>query len=153
MNGKPHMKVFIFVISLLTFGLADANDIRDIEQFDLGQYQGKVVYLDFWASWCKPCQKSFPWMNALMKKYPADRFEVITINLDADARDMNTFLAHVPAEFTIYHDPSGRIAEQFKLPGMPTSFIIDPQGKAVSKHIGFFQSKIDTIESEIEALL
>jgi thiol-disulfide isomerase/thioredoxin len=147
------MKALLLFLSLLTTTLAQAGDIRNIEQFDLNYYKGKVVYLDFWASWCKPCQKSFPWMNALMKKYPADQFQVVTINLDADAKDMKTFLEHVPADFTVFHDPSGQVAERFKLPGMPTSFIIDKNGKASSKHIGFFQSKIQEIEAEIEALL
>jgi thiol-disulfide isomerase/thioredoxin len=147
------MKTFILILTLLLPGLVHASDIRDIKDFDLGQYQGKVVYLDFWASWCKPCQKSFPWMNDLMNKYPADKFQVVTINLDSNEQDMKTFLEHVPAHFTVFHDPSGQVAEKFKLPGMPTSFIIDQNGTAVKKHIGFFQSKIDVIESEIEALL
>jgi len=149
--------ILSFTLLLLAFALpADAGDppdIRSIDQFSLEQYKGKVVYLDFWASWCKPCQKSFPWMNALKKKFPADRFEVVTINLDSEQEPMMKFLDHVPADFTIYHDASGRTAEAFKLPGMPTSYIIDRNGKPVSRHIGFYSDKTREIEAEIEKLL
>jgi thiol-disulfide isomerase/thioredoxin len=149
------MKKFIgFIFLLITgTGLVHANDIKDINDFSLQQYEGKVIYLDFWASWCKPCQKSFPWMNGLQLKYPATDFQVVTINLDKKADDMHQFLKQVPASFTIYHDPTGTMAEKFKLPGMPTSFIIDKNGKAIKKHIGFFKDKIPIMEAEIESLL
>ncbi len=148
----PALLLLLAAVSLPARAEA-AADIRDIEQFDLEQYRGKVVYLDFWASWCKPCQKSFPWMNALHEKYPKDRFEVVTINLDASREPMMRFLEHIPASFAIYHDASGKIAEAFKLPGMPTSYIIDKNGKPVSRHIGFYSDKTRDIEAEIEKLL
>ena len=128
-------------------------EIYDIGEFDLERYQGRVVYLDFWASWCKPCRKSFPWMNALLDKYPADAFTVVTINLDADSEAMHRFLEQVPAAFDVYHDPSGKLAEKFELQGMPTSYLIDADGKAVSRHIGFYSDKTGEYEAEIEALL
>lgn len=144
----------LFTLFALCFSLsAQAAEIKDIAEFNLQQYQGKVVYLDFWASWCKPCQKSFPWMNQLQKKYPADKFQVVTINLDQKTEDMQRFLDQVPAEFTIYQDPAGTLAEQFQLPAMPTSYLIDKNGKAVSKHIGFYSDKTIAMEAEIEALL
>ena len=128
-------------------------EIYDISQLDLKSHLGKVVYLDFWASWCKPCQRSFPWMNALLSKYPAESFTVITVNLDAESEAMHQFLDKVPADFDIYHDPSGRIAEQFKIEGMPTSYLIDSSGKVVKKHIGFYTRHIEKYEREIEELL
>ncbi len=142
----------ILLLILLTISPAQA-EIFDIKQLDLKNYQGKVVYLDFWASWCKPCQKSFPWMNGLLRKYPEDSFTVVTINLDAESEAMFHFLDMVPAEFDIYHDPSGRIAEQFEVEGMPTSYLIDASGKMVKKHIGFYTKKVEKYESEIEELL
>ena len=147
------MKTVLAVLMSLMLSSVYAGEVRDIKEFNLAQYQGKVIYLDFWASWCKPCQKSFPWMNSLQKKYPADKFEVVTINLDARNADMIEFLKHVPAEFTVYHDPSGSVAEKFQLPGMPTSFIIDKDGKPVKKHVGFFSDKVPQMEAEIEAQL
>ncbi len=156
MNARIRPRSILFLFVLLTASTVQAQpeaDIRDISQFNLEQYRGKVVYLDFWASWCKPCKKSFPWMNRLKQKFPSDRFEVVTINLDSKREPMLKFLEHVPAEFTVYHDGSGKIAEKFKLPGMPTSFIIDRNGKPVSRHIGFYSDKTDDIEHEIGKLL
>ena len=128
-------------------------EIYDIGQLDLKSYHGKVVYLDFWASWCKPCRKSFPWMNQLLSRYPADRFTVITVNLDAESESMHAFLQKVPAQFDIFHDPSGGIAEQFQLEGMPTSYLIDRSGKVVRKHVGFREKDVEKYENEIEELL
>jgi len=128
-------------------------EIYDIEQLDLGNYRGKVVYLDFWASWCKPCRKSFPWMNRLLLKYPAEKFTVVTVNLDAETDAMHRFLSRYQANFDIFHDPGGRIAEEFEIEGMPTSYLIDASGKLVTKHVGFFTKSIQKYETEIEDLL
>ena len=145
------MKKYLLLI-LLVVSPARA-EIYDIKQLDLESYRGKVVYLDFWASWCKPCQKSFPWMNALLDKYPSDAFTVVTINLDAESEAMHRFLGKVPARFDIYHDPSGAIGDQFQLEGMPTSYLIDASGKVVKKHVGFYEKKVLQYEREIEELL
>jgi len=142
----------ILLLLLLTSTPVNA-EIYDISQLDLKIHQGKVVYLDFWASWCKPCRRSFPWMNSLLTKYPADSFTIVTINLDAETEAMHHFLAKVKADFDIYHDPSGQIAEQFELEGMPTSYLIDSSGKVVTKHIGFYTSNVEKYEREIEELL
>ena len=142
----------ILLLLLLTVSPVKA-EIYNINQLDLKDHQGKVVYLDFWASWCKPCQKSFPWMNNLMAKYPAENFTVITVNLDAESEAMHQFLGKVKADFDIYHDPSGQIAEQFKIEGMPTSYLIDASGKVVKKHIGFYTKQVEKYEREIEELL
>jgi len=92
-------------------------------------------------------------MNSLLDKYPAEKFTIITINLDAETEAMNRFLGKVPANFDIYHDPGGQIAEKFELEGMPTSYLIDSNGKVVKKHIGFYTKKVDQYEREIEELL
>jgi thiol-disulfide isomerase/thioredoxin len=145
--------IYILVLlSALTSG-AQASSIKNIDQLDLKQYNGKVVYLDFWASWCKPCQKSFPWMNDMVQRYPVREFKLITINLDSNQKAMNDFLSRVPALFDIYHDPSGTLAEKFQLQGMPTSYLIDKSGKVVTRHIGFQTELISEYEAEIEELL
>lgn len=142
-----------YLLLLLLVVTPSQGEIYDIGQLDLESQRGKVVYLDFWASWCKPCRESFPWMNALLEKYPRDKFTVITINLDAEASAMRRFLDKVPARFDIYHDASGAIAEKFQLEGMPTSYLIDSKGKIVRKHIGFYSRKTKDYELEIEELL
>jgi len=145
------MKKLILILFLISSPLH--AEIRNINQFNLEQYKGKVVYLDFWASWCKPCQVSFPWMNKVEQKYKDKNFKVVTINLDEKTSDMMTFLKRLNANFDIYHDPSGTFAEKFKIEGMPTSYLIDKTGKVVKKHIGFYSKKIPHYEQQIEALL
>ena len=145
--------VYSLFLVLCLAPIAAASSIKNIDQFNLEQYHGKVVYLDFWASWCKPCRKSFPWMNSMVERYPAQEFKIVTINLDRDPEAMHDFLARVPARFEIYHDPSGSLAEKFQLQGMPTSYLIDHSGQVVSRHIGFETRLIDEYEEEIEALL
>ena len=142
-----------FLLLLLLVITPVKSEIYNIGDLDLKKHQGKVVYLDFWASWCKPCQESFPWMNSLLDKYPADKFTIVTINLDAETEAMHKFLGKVKADFDIYHDPSGQIAEQFEIEGMPTSYLIDASGKVVKKHIGFYTKQVDRYEREIEELL
>ncbi len=146
-----NMRFAAFLLILFSnFAQADVHDIRE---FSLQNYAGKIVYLDFWASWCKPCRKSFPWMNKLVKQYPADQFTVVTINLDEQQMDMLKFLDKMPADFDVFHDVSGYMAEKFQLKGMPTSYLINRKGKVVSEHIGFNESQKQKIEAEIESLL
>ena len=89
----------------------------------------------------------------MVDRYPAQKFKIVTINLDRDPEAMHDFLARVPARFEIYHDPAGTLAEKFQLQGMPTSYLIDQSGQVVSGHIGFETRLIEKYEEEIEALL
>jgi thiol-disulfide isomerase/thioredoxin len=128
-----------------------SND-NNFEQL-LQQHQGKVIYLDFWASWCGPCRKSFPWMNSLQKKYSADDFIVLSVNVDNDRTLAEEFLKVTPANFSIYYDPKGQVARKYRLKGMPSSFLIDKTGKTVSAHVGFTVKKQQQYQAEIDALL
>jgi cytochrome c biogenesis protein CcmG, thiol:disulfide interchange protein DsbE len=119
----------------------------------LSHYKGKVVYLDFWASWCGPCKKTFPWLNDLQKKYGKDGFEVVGVNVDANKADADTFLAMTPAEFTIVLDPDGKVANSYELQGMPSSYIIDRTGKVHLAHRGFKEGEAAELESKIKQLL
>jgi thiol-disulfide isomerase/thioredoxin len=120
---------------------------------DLAAYRGQVIYLDFWASWCGPCIKSFPWMNAMQTKYANMGFKVISINLDEDLKDAKRFLKQYPANFEVFYDPDGQIAEQLNVSGMPTSIIIDRAGRVHSQHVGFNLSKSDYYEQMIVELI
>ena len=115
--------------------------------------KGQVIYLDFWASWCVPCRRSFPWMNAMQEKYGQQNFKVLSINLDAQADLAAKFLAKNPANFDIIYDPKGKIARYFKLKGMPSSYMINAKGKVVSAHVGFTDKKKAQYEQEIVQLI
>ncbi|QYK01627.1 TlpA disulfide reductase family protein [Shewanella psychrotolerans] len=119
----------------------------------LEEFKGKVVYVDFWASWCGPCRKSFPWMNAMHAKYANQGLAVVAINLDSDKALADKFLALLPAKFHIRFDPEGDAAAAFDLQGMPSSYIFNKQGQLVQSHVGFFEEYANQYEQELVTLL
>lgn len=119
----------------------------------LEQHKGDVIYLDFWASWCGPCRKSFPWMNDMQNKYQQQGFTVISINLDAEHELAQKFLKENPALFTVIYDPKGLTTRQYKVKGMPTSYLIGRDGQIKKAHTGFFTKKTPIYEDEIKQLL
>lgn len=119
----------------------------------ISSHKGKVIYLDFWASWCGPCRKSFPWMNGMQKKYQQQGLIIISVNVDNNKALADEFLAEVPANFNVFYDPKGNVAKKFKLKGMPSSYIIDRSGKMISTHVGFTDSKKIKYEEELKTLL
>jgi len=142
----------LFVSSVSFANTTSVNSQQALEKA-LEQYQGQVVYLDFWASWCGPCVKSFPWMNAIHKKYEQQGFAVISVNLDANKKLAEKFLVKNPASFAVIYDPKGKIAKHFAIQGMPSSMLIGRDGEIKSRHTGFFTKKIPEYEKEIEKLL
>ncbi len=122
-------------------------------EFDLAKLQGKVVYLDFWASWCSPCRKSFPWMNKMMTTYKKQGFEVVAVNLDKERKLADEFLQKVDAHFTVAFDPAGDSAKAYKLRGMPSSYLIGRDGKLYASHIGFREKDKPKMEQAIIQLL
>jgi len=116
----------------------------------LDSLRGRVVYVDFWASWCDPCRRSFPWLSSLSARYSAKGLTVVAINLDKDRHAAEAFLERFPASFPVAFDPSGRTAEAYGVSVMPSSFLIGPNGKLLSSHAGFDPRKTDAIEALIK---
>jgi peroxiredoxin len=119
----------------------------------LQQYQGRVLLLDFWASWCGPCRQSFPWMQEMHTTYSAQGLAILAINLDTDRALADQFLEQHTATFDIGFDPEGKVAEQWQLPGMPTSFLIGPDGQILQRHVGFKAKKKADYEAQIQQAL
>ncbi len=141
------------LFSFLLLTTVQAQESQWLDEFDLAQYENKVVYLDFWASWCGPCRKSFPWINAMQEKYKDKGLVVIGINLDADIEKAKQFLKKTPAQFRLFSDPNGALAEKYKLIGMPSSFVLDSNGEVRHRHVGFKKSSILEYEKSIASLL
>lgn len=120
---------------------------------DLPEFRGKVVYLDFWASWCVPCRQSFPWMNAMQKQYGKDGFVVVAVNMDQQRGDADAFLQKYPAGFLVRFDPEGHLARSFNLRGMPTSVLLDRDGRTVLVHEGFRSGDSARLEESIRMAL
>ena len=120
---------------------------------NLSDLKGKVVYLDFWASWCGPCKKSFPWLNTMHERYAEQGLVILAVNLDKERKLAEAFLSQIPADFVVTFDPTGDLAKTYKIPGMPTSFLIGRDGEISSVHQGFHSSKKSKYESQIQTLL
>jgi thiol-disulfide isomerase/thioredoxin len=116
----------------------------------LDSLRGKVVLVDFWASWCAPCRKSFPWLRGVRERYAARGFEVLAINLDKEREQADAFLAQVPAPFLVAFDPAAKTAEAFHVAAMPSSFLVGPTGIILYSHAGFDPAKTGELETLIQ---
>jgi len=152
MDFKKQLNTVLTMVLLMGAGI-NTHAETWLNTFDLSQYKNKVVYLDFWASWCGPCRKSFPWLNAMEKQYEKQGLVVIGVNLDNDIENAKAFLNDVPAEFRVFSDPAGQLAEQYKLIGMPSSFVIDGNGEVRHRHVGFKKASVASYEHSIVELL
>lgn len=114
---------------------------------------GKLIYVDFWASWCSPCRTSFPWLRALHEQYASKGLVVVAINLDKTRAAADKFLARFPAPFLVAYDPTGKTAEAFHVSTMPSSYLIDPTGAIVYSQAGFDPKETGKIESLIKEAL
>lgn len=144
--------LFIAAIALFLNKNSCADTLSNFER-QVASHKGKVIYVDFWASWCVPCRKSFPWMNDMQAKYADKNFTILSVNLDAQRNLAEEFLKETPAKFPIFYDPKGKVARAFKLKGMPSSFIINKKGEIVSSHVGFTEEKKQKYQQEILSLL
>lgn len=123
------------------FPEANLVNFKTGEQISLERFKGKVLYVDFWASWCAPCKKSFPFMNDISKTYPSDKFQVIAVNMDETRSHAEKFLKNYPANFTVFTNPDNKLAKTLQLPGLPIAYIVNAQGEIVARHAGFNDSK------------
>lgn len=119
----------------------------------LSDSHGKVRYLDFWASWCPPCRVSIPDIVSLQEELGGSRFEVIGINVDEWLGDAMRFLRRYPVNYVNLSDPRGETAAAYALLGMPTSFVIDAQGRVTLVHVGYKRGDMETIRAHILQLL
>lgn len=145
----------ICILSALFISLVvSAQAVRaDNPALDLDDYRGRVVVVDFWASWCVPCRRSFPWLNSMQARYGDDGLVIIGVNLDSEPGDADTFLDQYPADFTIIRDADGVLARQFEVAAMPTSYVVDRDGHIIARHLGFKVKKIDEYEDVIRAAI
>jgi len=119
----------------------------------LDKLKGKVVYVDFWASWCGPCRRSFPWMNEMQQKYGGKGFVVVGINVDKKRPDADKFLVQNPASFTIVYDEAGTTPSAYGVKGMPSSYLVDTAGRVAYVERGFLDEHKAELEQRIASLV
>ncbi len=123
------------------------------EAVSLEQFRGKVVYLDFWASWCGPCRQSLPMLDALRAEIGNDRFEVVAINLDEKPEQGLAFLAQFPVRYPVLFDAPKQTPRDYQLQGMPSAFLIDAQGYIRLAHTGFKPADIEPLRAAVLQLI
>jgi len=152
MTNSLFIKIIVIAWALAVSPIA-ASDSAPSTNLDLSEHQGKVIVVDFWASWCVPCRRSFPWLNAMSEKYADEGLLVIGVNVDQDAGSAAEFLQNYPAKFLIEYDRGGNLAREFGVQAMPSSFVIGRDGQIRAHHLGFKVKRQDEYEAAIlEAL-
>ncbi len=143
-----------FVASLLLASLLPAAAAADDLAFRLDpEYRDKVVVVDFWASWCAPCRRSLPWLDAMQRRYAGEGLVVIGVNEDKTREDAEAFLAEVPVGFRIVLDLDGEIARQYELMAMPSTYVYGRDGQLVTRHLGFKVANQDEYEALLRSVL
>ena len=138
---------------LFVFASTTTSAANGPQPLDLDALRGRVVYVDFWASWCVPCRQSFPWMQTLQTTYGPQGFTIVAVNLDHERVDADAFLRKFKHDFDVRFDPQGVLAEKFNVQGMPSSRIIDRQGHVRFTHVGFRPGDAESYAGQIRQLL
>ena len=160
------MKIILIIVFLAAFSASvfsaeicetappfSLKSISGMGSVDLDSQSEKILYIDFWASWCGPCKLSFPSMIKLKELFKDEPFEIIAISVDTDLRAATKFLDSYKINFQVALDRDGVVAEKYALPGMPSSFLLGTDKKVIATHKGFRKSDFAKIKKEIEAAL
>ncbi|MFQ5587066.1 MAG: TlpA family protein disulfide reductase [Thermodesulfobacteriota bacterium] len=134
------------------FTLKDA----DGRAVSLSQYKGRVIFINFWASWCGPCKKEFPALNAFIEKYDPSEVVALAINIDKKRSHADNFLKRMPGlskNMIVLFDPRSKVIPAYKARAMPTSFVIDRAGKIRYLHFGFNERDPAKWATEVGGLL
>jgi thiol-disulfide isomerase/thioredoxin len=158
---KPLLAIAIVCVNSLaiaaepgnTMPTCNVSPIGETKTEDLQRYKGQVLYVDFWASWCGPCAKSFPFLNEMHQQFKDQGLQIVGVNLDENVDDAQAFLAKYPASFTVMADVSKQCAKDFAVKAMPSSYIIDRKGIVHHVHLGFRPGEAKELRVLVEQML
>ncbi len=148
--------------AIILFAISSAIQAESAPSFELPgvkstvsleDLRGSVVLIDFWASWCTPCRKSFPWMNELQARYKDHGLRIVAINLDESREAADIFLKQMNVDFTVAFDHQAETAEAYRVMAMPSSYLIDQYGNIAKSLLGFRHKDKIVIEQSIQKLL
>lgn len=137
----------------VVFKSLSAEPLSKTESVKFSDLKGKVVLVDFWASWCEPCQEALPHYNKLYGKYKKDGLVILGINEDDDAKERDTFLKAHAVDFPVFNDKDKQMAKDFKVVALPMLFVFDKNLKPVVLYRGFDDKKPQVLEKRIKELL
>jgi thiol-disulfide isomerase/thioredoxin len=158
------MKRFLFLLSVFFLLVGAAPKIGETipafsrknaqdKEVSLSSLKGKVVLLDFWATYCKPCKAELPILDAWQQKYQKKGLSVLSINVDPETKDALEFLRQNPVKFEVLFDPDDTLRETFGNPELPTLFLLDRQGKLRVLHKGALAEDDKDFINSLEKLL
>ncbi|MFK5970675.1 MAG: TlpA disulfide reductase family protein [Candidatus Marithrix sp.] len=130
------------------FKLLDMDD--NVHQ--LSDYLGKPVIINFWATWCPPCRTELPSMNRAFTKIKTEGIAMIAVNVGENEDTIFSFMGNYPINFTVLRDESGKIINQWPIKGLPTTFILNPEGKLVYRAIGGREWDDEKILNKVRSL-
>ncbi|HAK89840.1 MAG TPA: hypothetical protein DHV16_01700 [Nitrospiraceae bacterium] len=145
-----------FAVDKLSGQKAPDFTLKDINgnPVSLSSFKGKVVLLNFWATWCPPCKAEMPSMNRLQEKFKNRGFVIIAVSTDGRIDEPKDFITKNPVSFIVLHDSKLKVSRNlYKVFMMPTTFLIDKRGIIVEKYFGEQDWMEPEIIKEIEALL
>lgn len=121
------------------------------DSISLSALRGKVVLVDFWASWCPPCKQSLPYLSKLEKKYKD--LKVVAVNIDEDNQKALEFIRENKLSLTMVHDSDKSVVSAYDVPEMPTVYLVDQYGKIQYVHSGYNESNISDLEFAVRGLI
>lgn len=128
------------------------DDIQTNLPVSLSDYQGKVIYLDFWASWCTSCAKALPLFNLWRDEF-GENFIVLSVNVDENKSDGLAMAQKLSLKYPILYDGNLAVATLYQVTALPISFIIDGKGVIKYKHIGFKEADVNELKSKIQSVI
>ena len=165
---RPHrLPLCVLVVLAALFALSAGGRIGPGDKFEAfsmekrgggtvhypEDFRGKVVFVDFWASWCPECKVELPELAKLDKKYRGKPFALLAVNVDESRKPAEEFLERYPVDVTVLFDTTQKLIRQVDPVGMPASFLIRPDGVVQKRYIGFQEGYVETYQADIEALL
>lgn len=119
----------------------------------LQEQRGRVVLVNFWATWCGPCRQEMPHMNRLYEKYRASGFVLLGVNVDEDPRNAASVAAKLGVTFPVLFDTDKKVSRLYQLSTMPSTLLIDRDGRVRYVHRGYMDGYENTYEKQIRELL
>ena len=123
------------------------------ETVSLEKLRGRVVYVDFWASWCGPCRRSFPWMNEMQQRYSDRGVTIVAINVDKRREDADRFLRQYPASFAVVYDAAGATPAAYDVKAMPSSYVVDRDGRIAAIEHGYRDDRGAELDAKIRSMV
>ena len=145
--------ITIALLAALAVTAGATEQIIPASEFDLDDHAGKVVVVDFWASWCPPCKAAMPFLSRMQEEYGDQGLVTIAVNLDQDPAAADKMIAELHDDIIVVMDTKGQLAREYKVTGLPTALVVDRGGEVVESHTGFHQSMEKSREAELQALL